>query len=181
LTVFTRALLPATQHSSCLPSSAYATRWAGLYVWGVNPTVSRGGALTTDPVVRRARCRRVGQRAEMPAGGANGTVNPSGVRITTSRTVSLPEKWSSVCCIPWAVDASTHDRCRPAHRCLTRAVHGSLSPWPFYPDAWLPSAGRRDRFARSGDGLTELLGQLSIILPVPSRRVRGEHATWGRR
>src|SRR6185369_11366187 len=41
---------------------------------------------------------------EMPAARANGTVKPSAIPITTSRTVSLPEKCCSMCFMRFGAD-----------------------------------------------------------------------------
>src|ERR1035441_10938110 len=53
-------------------------------------------AISASPAVT-TMCEEV-NAPEMPAASANGTVNPSAMPITTSRTVSLPEKCCSICC-----------------------------------------------------------------------------------
>jgi len=50
-----------------------------------------------DATYDAIRIRRSGESTRQPAASAKGTVNPSDIPITMSRTTSLAVKWRSVC------------------------------------------------------------------------------------
>src|SRR5437868_832443 len=119
--------------------------------------ISAKPAVTTMPACATA--------PESPAASANGTVSPSDMPMTTSRTISLAVKWRSVCRV-----SGMCALCR-ARRCL-HVVHQTLDLERLLMDPEYRIADRADRLpfgdGRGHDGVRHELGV--VLLHVAQHR-----------
>src|SRR5438093_13439540 len=86
---------------------------------GMNPpTMYDPAAISANPAVTMMRV--VSTAPDKPAASANGTVRPSAMPMTMSRTVAVPVKWRSM----WGIcGIRVSDRYR-GQSCLTQADTG---------------------------------------------------------